>query len=63
MSEDALTVGIHGLEVFGRHGVLPEETALGQRFVVDLEIALSDAASAASDDRSEERRVGKECRL
>lgn len=53
MSDDALTVRIHGLEVFGRHGVLPEETALGQRFVVDVEIALSDASSTASDDLSE----------
>lgn len=50
MSEDALTVRIDGLEVFGRHGVLPEETALGQRFVVDVEIALADASSTASDD-------------
>jgi dihydroneopterin aldolase len=50
MREDALTVRIHGLEVFGRHGVLPEETALGQRFVVDLEIVLADSSSTASDD-------------
>ncbi len=50
MSEDALTVRIDGLEVFGRHGVLPAETALGQRFVVDVEIALADASSTASDD-------------
>lgn len=50
MSGDALTVRIHGLEVFGRHGVLPEETALGQRFVVDLEIVLADSSSTASDD-------------
>ena len=50
MNDDRLTVAIHGLEVFGRHGVLPEETVLGQRFVVDLEIVLGDSASTLSDD-------------
>ena len=50
MRADALTVRIHGLEVFGRHGVLPQETALGQRFVVDLEIVLTDSGSTLSDD-------------
>lgn len=49
MSE-GLTVHLHGLEVFGRHGVLAEETRLGQRFVVDLDIDLVDAVSSRSDD-------------
>lgn len=47
---DSLCVRITGLEVFGRHGVLPAETELGQRFVVDLEIVLGHARAAASDD-------------
>jgi dihydroneopterin aldolase len=46
---DALTVRVRGLEAFGRHGVLAEEQALGQRFVVDLDIDLRDDASARSD--------------
>ena len=50
MNGDRLTVIIRGLEVFGRHGVLPAEEALGQRFVVDLEIALSDSSASRSDD-------------
>lgn len=50
MSADRLHVAIHGLEVFGRHGVLAAEAELGQRFVVDLEIELSGAGSARSDD-------------
>lgn len=29
---------LSGLEFFARHGVFPEETALGGRFLVDLEI-------------------------
>lgn len=45
----ALCVALTGLEVFGRHGVRPEETALGQRFVVDLVVELDSDAAADSD--------------
>jgi dihydroneopterin aldolase len=34
----------------GRHGVLPEERALGQRFVVDVTMECDTAAAGASDD-------------
>lgn len=47
---DRLTVSVRGLEVFGRHGVLDAERALGQRFVVDVDIDLAHARAAASDD-------------
>lgn len=47
---DAITVTVRGLEVHGRHGVYAPERALGQRFVVDLEIDLADARAASSDD-------------
>ena len=50
MSGDRLQVMLTGLEVFGRHGVLAAETALGQRFVVDLEITLSHCEASRSDD-------------
>lgn len=50
MSEDRLTVAIHGLEAFGRHGVLPAETELGQTFVVDVELTLVHAVAAATDE-------------
>lgn len=50
MSEDRLTVLLTGLEAFGRHGVLPAETALGQRFVVDLEIVLAASQASLTDD-------------
>ncbi|HMM48211.1 MAG TPA: dihydroneopterin aldolase [Miltoncostaeaceae bacterium] len=49
MSDDRVIVSVRGLEVFGRHGVFPAERELGQRFVVDLDIRLADARSAASD--------------
>lgn len=47
---DRLTVALHGLEVFGRHGLHPAERELGQRFVIDLELELTGAAAATSDD-------------
>ena len=39
-----------GMTFYGYHGVRPEERALGQRFVVDLEMELDLSAPAASDD-------------
>jgi dihydroneopterin aldolase len=49
-ADDELTVRIRGLEAYGRHGVYAPEQELGQRFVVDLDIRLSDARSADTDD-------------
>lgn len=46
---DAITITVRGLEVHGRHGVYPPERALGQRFVVDLDIDLAHARAALSD--------------
>ena len=50
MSEDRLTVSIRGLEAFGRHGVHPADTELGQTFVVDVSLTLVHAVAAATDD-------------
>ena len=50
MTGDRLTVAVRGLEVFGRHGVFQAERDLGQRFLVDLDIVLVHARSAATDD-------------
>ena len=50
MSEDRLVVRLHGLEVFGRHGVHAAERELGQRFVVDLHLELAGARATATDD-------------
>ncbi|QFT87151.1 Dihydroneopterin aldolase [Bacillus sp. THAF10] len=35
---------------YGYHGVFPEETKLGQRFIVDLEIELDLSKAGTSDD-------------
>jgi 7,8-dihydroneopterin aldolase/epimerase/oxygenase len=47
---DRVTVRVTGLEVFGRHGVFPAETELGQRFVVDVAMRLS-ACPGVDDDQ------------
>ena len=39
----AILVELSGLEVFGRHGVLPEERS-GQTFLYDIEVETSDSA-------------------
>ena len=49
-ADDELTVRIRGLEAHGRHGVYAPERELGQRFVIDIDIRLSDARSAETDD-------------
>jgi dihydroneopterin aldolase len=40
-------VELHGLEIFGRHGVYPNEKRDGQMFLYDLEI---EVAEPAEDD-------------
>lgn len=41
---------IEGLEVWANHGVYPEETALGQKFVVSLAIYADTSRAGATDD-------------
>ena len=58
----SVTVEVHGLEVFGRHGVEREERRSGQIFLFDLELEVSDAAlsdriAEAVDYRAVARRV------
>lgn len=48
MSRDRIL--LQGLRFYGRHGVHPEETKLGQRFVVDLELGVDLRAAGVSDD-------------
>jgi dihydroneopterin aldolase len=44
---------LRGLRVFGHHGALAHETALGQVFVIDLELALDLGPAGTSDDLAE----------
>lgn len=43
-------IALTGIEVHARHGVLPHERELGQRFVIDAVLELDLAPAAASDD-------------
>lgn len=45
-------VALRGIRVHGRHGVLPQEKALGQWFVVDVVLHLDTREAAAHDDLS-----------
>lgn len=46
------TIAVRGLRVRGFHGVLAEERAVGQLFVVDVELTVDTRAAAAGDDLS-----------
>lgn len=43
-------VFLNGMEFFGRHGVMPEEQVLGQRFVVHVRMEGDFRAAGHSDD-------------
>ena len=54
---------LHGLEVFGRHGVLEEERRDGQMFLYDLELEVSDGAlSDRIEDAVDYREVAETVR-
>jgi 7,8-dihydroneopterin aldolase/epimerase/oxygenase len=44
-----VTIELHGIVLHAFHGVLEHERREGQRFLVDVELDLSDARAAASD--------------
>ena len=41
---------VERIAIFGRHGVLPEEAVLGQRFYISLECGLDLAPAGLTDD-------------
>jgi dihydroneopterin aldolase len=41
-----ITVELHGLRVFGRHGVRPEERERGQDFLFDVELEVGERGSS-----------------
>ena len=52
-----MIVELHGLEIFGRHGVLEEEKLDGQTFVYDVELEVDEPASDRIDDAVDYRLV------
>lgn len=43
------SIAITGIEVFGYHGVLPEEQKSGQLFLIDVELSLDLSSAGRSD--------------
>jgi dihydroneopterin aldolase len=56
-----MIIHIRGLEVRGNHGVLPAERALGQPFIIDVAMEVSDLASCVSDDLNDTVDYGAVC--
>lgn len=52
-------ITLTGLRVRGRHGVLPEERALGQEFVVDVALDIDTVPAARFDDVRETVHYGE----
>jgi 7,8-dihydroneopterin aldolase/epimerase/oxygenase len=48
---------LHGLEVFGRHGVLDEEQEHGQTFLFDLELEVQEPAAERIEEAVDYRLV------
>lgn len=57
------SIRISNLELFGHHGVHPEENVLGQKFVVDAVLYLDLAKAGLSDDLGESVSYGDVIRL
>jgi 7,8-dihydroneopterin aldolase/epimerase/oxygenase len=54
-----ILVELHGLEVFGRHGVLEEEKRDGQTFVYDVELEVEEPSADTIDDAVDYRLVAE----
>ena len=52
-------IRIKDLEIFANHGVFPEETRLGQKFLVSLTMHMDTRAAGKSDDLSESINYGE----
>jgi len=48
MGQDKIMLA--GMQFYGRHGVFAEEKAMGQKFIIDVEISLDLKKAAATDD-------------
>ncbi|MCF0134061.1 MAG: 2-amino-4-hydroxy-6-hydroxymethyldihydropteridine diphosphokinase [Blautia sp.] len=56
-------IKIIGLEIFASHGVYPEETVLGQKFVVSAELYLDTRKAGMFDDLDRSVDYGSVCRF
>ncbi len=56
-------IHIRNLEVFGHHGVLPEENKLGQKFLISATLHMDTRIAGVSDDLSKTVNYGKVCQF
>ena len=56
-----IEVELYGLELFGYHGVLEEERRAGQTFLVDIVLAVPDAALSDRIENAVDYRVVADC--
>ena len=54
-------IRIDGLEVFANHGVFPEETRLGQKFLVSMRLYLSTRRAGLGDELAASVHYGEVC--
>ena len=52
-------IHIRNLEVFGRHGVFPEENRLGQKFIINATLYLSTRQAGLKDDLTKSVHYGE----
>lgn len=56
-------IRLHNCAFFARHGSLPEEQVLGQRFFIDAELTLDAPAALENDDVAETVHYGEVFKL
>jgi len=56
-------IRIEDLEVFARHGVCPEENALGQKFLISAVLYVDIRKAAEQDDIHQSVDYGKVCKI
>ena len=56
-------INIYNLEIFGKHGVYPEENALGQKFVISAKLFTNLRGAGKSDDLDRSINYGTVCTL
>jgi len=54
-------ISIKNLEIFAKHGVYPEESSLGQKFIVSAELFIDLRSAGKSDELEETLDYGKIC--
>lgn len=63
MAIESMTIRISRLRVYAYHGVLPQEGRVGNTYLLDIRLDLSDTAAALTDDLAATVDYGAVCSL